>query len=103
MLVGEKRPYVLSQSYSMNLGAKVNVSHMISEKEVRDKLDETINRLAKIKSRIVNAPPNIQRMLPMVEIGYTSRIKTLQEVLGTGSWDDEELSGNYKLDPRYWQ
>ena len=87
----------------MNLRHGKHATHMISEREIHDKLDETINRLAKIKLQTANAPPNIQRMLPMVEIAYTSRIKTLQEVLGTGSWDDKDLSGSYKLDSRYWQ
>jgi len=75
---------------------------MISEKEVRNKLDETINRLTTIKAKIGSDPIGL-RAAPIIEGYFVSRIKTLQEVLGIGSWDEKDISGKYKLDPRRWQ
>jgi hypothetical protein len=65
-------------------------------------LDETINRLTQIKAKMGNDPRSLQAA-PIIESCFVSRIKTLQEVLGIGSWDEKELSGTYKLDPRRWQ
>jgi hypothetical protein len=80
----------------------VTASKMISEKEAREKLDETINRFERIKSKMGNDPRSIQAV-PMVTVAFTTHIKTLQEVLGIGSWDEKELSETYKLDSRHWQ
>jgi hypothetical protein len=76
---------------------------MISESEVRRRLDETMNRLAKLKEAFAKdpkaPPPELQRF---AELYFVSRIKTLQEVLGIGAWDERDLSDKYKLDSRKW-
>jgi hypothetical protein len=75
---------------------------MLSENEVGKRLDETVNRLAKFKEAFAKDPRGPPQTGIIVESYFNSRIKTLQEVLGIGVWDEREFSNKYKLDPRHW-
>jgi len=75
---------------------------MISEKKVRDKLDETVNRLNSILAKMEDNPRDKQALV-IIRTVFDARIKTLQEVLEIGIWDEKEVSEIYKLDSRHWQ
>jgi len=74
---------------------------MITEKEVREKLDITVNRLTKFREDFTKDPryPQVARL---AEVAFVSRIKTLEEMLGIGTWDEREIPKNLKLDERKW-
>jgi hypothetical protein len=74
---------------------------MISENEVLQKMDETVNRLTKFREDFAKDPRPPQAG-KFIELALVSRIKTLQEVLGIGSWDEKQISSELKLDSSRW-
>jgi hypothetical protein len=74
---------------------------MITEKEVRERLDITVNRLTKFREDFAKDPRYPQVAIAS-EMAFVSRIKTLEEVLEIGTWDEKEIPKNLKLDERKW-
>jgi hypothetical protein len=74
---------------------------MMTEKEVRERLDATVNRLTRHRELFAKDPRGPQAAA-LFELALISRIKTLEEVLGIGAWDEKEIPKNLKLDKRKW-
>jgi hypothetical protein len=74
---------------------------MMTEKEIRGKLDTTTSQLAKLRQDFAK-DPRYPKLAKAAEMAFVVRIMTLQEILGLRTWDEKEIPKNLKLDKRRW-